>query len=343
VVVKSGFVYIAEGGGARGLHVASLVNPVAPVTEEFVDTAGDALDLAVVGDRAYLAAKAGGLRVIDITNPVSPTTAYTWTSGTDVTDVAVEGTMAYLVDGTSLYGVNVMAQPTSVMTWTTSGAAQGVTALNDKVYVADGYSGLRIIDVENPGSPEEIGYYNTPGEALYSALSNQYIYVADGIGGIVVLWYGPVALGTVPTGGGAFTSEFDGTTYYFPSGAFTDTIILRHAPVPAPVVPSLGDLSGINHFFNTTAVYSSTRLPAQLVPGTVFTISVVYTPEERGVVAESTLALYRWDSDVWSTEGITKVTTAQANTVLSRLDHLTLFGVLGESRSIYLPLVMRAF
>lgn len=251
--------------------------------------------------------------------------------------------MAYLVDGTYLYGMNVEHTPTSVMTWTTSGTAQGVTILDSKVYVAEGHSGLHIIDVADPGVPEELGYYNTPGEALYSALSNQYIYVADGHGGIVVLWYGPVASGTVSTGGGAFTSEFDGTTYYFPTGAFTDTIILRHAPIPAPVVPSLGDLSGINHFFNTTAVYSSTGLPAQLVPGTVFTISVVYAPEERGVVAESTLALYRWDSDIWSTDGITRVATAQANTVLSRLDHLTLFGVLGESRCIYLPLVMRAF
>lgn len=346
VVVKPGFLYIAEGGGARGLHVGSLVNPVAPLTEEFVDTAGDALDLAIVGQRAYLAADAGGLRIVDITTPTEASLLGFWdVPDVNVSDVAVEGTMAYVVDGTRLYGVNVAepVTPTNVMTWTTSGAAQGVAVLNGKVYVADGYSGLRIIDVTDLGAPEEIGHYNTPGEALYSAIANQYIYVADGLGGVIVLWYGPVATGSVSTGGGAFASDFDGTTYFFPAGAFTDTIILRHAPIPAAVVPSLGDLSGINHFFNTTAVYSSTRLPAQLVPGTVFTISVVYTPEERGVVAKSTLALYHWDGDIWSTEGITKVTAPQDNMVLSRLDHLTLFGVLGESHNIYLPLVMRAF
>ncbi|MGC9393250.1 MAG: hypothetical protein ACP5J4_00175 [Anaerolineae bacterium] len=346
VIVQQDFAFIAEGGGAKGLHVASLANPVDPITEEFVDTSGDALDLAIVGQRAYLAADVGGLRIVDISAPVDASLLGFWdVPDINVSDVAVEGTLAYVVDGQNLYAVDTTnpVAPTSVMTWTTAGSAEGVTVLNSIAYLAEGHAGLRLLDVAEPSAPEEIGYYNTPGEALYSALANQYIYVADGHGGVIVLWYGPLASGTVSTGGGAFTSEFDGTTYYFPTGAFTDTIILRHAPIPAAVVPSLGDLSGINHFFNTTAVYSSTGQLAQLVPGTVFTISVAYTPEERGVVADSTLALYYWDGDVWSTEGITKVTTAQENMVFSRLDHLTLFGVLGESRSIYLPLVMRAF
>lgn len=251
--------------------------------------------------------------------------------------------MAYLVDGTRLYGVDVAAAPTAVMTWTTSGSASGITVLNSVAYLAEGNAGLRLIDVANPSAPEQIGYYNTPGEALHSALANQYIYVADGHGGVIVLWYGPVAIGSIPADGGAFTSEFDGTTYYFPAGAFTDTIVLRHAPIPSVVVPPLGDLSGINHFFNTTAVYSNTGQLAQLTPGTVFTISVAYTTEERGVVADSTLALYYWDDAAWSTEGITKVMTAQDNVVFSRLNHLTLFGILGESRAIYLPLIMRSF
>ncbi|MFN2283674.1 MAG: LVIVD repeat-containing protein [Anaerolineae bacterium] len=348
IIIRNGYAYIAEGGGTgqrRGLHIASLANPIAPVTEEFVDTAGKAFDLALVGNRAYVAADTGGLRIVDVTTPVIPVPLGSWdVEGVNVSDVAVEGTMAYVVDGQNLYAVNTAnpVAPSSVMTWT-AGTADGVTVVNSIAYLAEGGSGLRLLDVTEPSSPEEIGYYNTPGEALYSALANQYIYVADGHGGVIVLWYGPLATGTVSTGGGAFTSEFDGTTYYFPAGAFTDTIILRHAPIPAPVVPPLGDLSGIDHFFNTTAVYSSTGQLAQLVPGTVFTVSVEYTPEERGVVVDSTLALYYWDGDMWSTEGITKVATAQQNIVFSRLDHLTLFGVLGEARSIYLPLVMRTF
>ncbi len=346
VVVREGYAYIAEGGGVgqrRGLHVASLANPIAPVTRAFVDSGGNAFDIALAGNRAYVAAEGGGLRVVDITNPPSATTVFTWSAGLNLYDVAVEGTRAYVTGGNRLYGVDVSgSSPALVMTWTAPGSAEGVAVFNGTAYVATGYSGLRLVNVGNPASPTEIGHYNTPGEALYTAVG-QYIYVADGHGGVVVLWYGPFASGTVSTGGGEFISEYDGTTYIFPAGAFTDTIVLRHAPVPPAFVPSPGDLSGINHFFNTTAAYSSTGEPAQLVPGKVFTISVAYTPAERGLVDKATLALYRWDSAAWSTLGITKVNTAQNDVVISRLNHLSLFGVLGESRRVYLPLVMRKF
>ncbi|HOU13283.1 MAG TPA: hypothetical protein PKZ84_09195 [Anaerolineae bacterium] len=343
LAVRQGYLYIAEGGGARGLHVADLVNPLKPVTRAFEDSAGNALDLALAGNRVYLAAESGGLRVIDITNPVSPTTLFTGTKGVNVSDVAVEGTMAYLVDGSRLYGVNVASAPAStVMTWTTPGSAEGVAVVNGIAYVATGYSGLRLVSVANPASPTEIGHYDTPGEALYTAVG-QYIYVADGHGGVVILWYGPLASGTVSTSGGALVSEYDGTTYMFPPGAFTDTVVLRHAPVPTAFVPPFDDLSGINHFFNATAVYSSTGKPAQLVPGTVFTISIAYTPAERGVVNEGTLALYYWDNVAWVTSGITRVSTAQTGVLVSRLNHLSLFGVWGEARYVYLPLVMRKF
>lgn len=137
-----------------------------------------------------------------------------------------------------------------------------------------------------------------------------------------------------------FVSTFDGTTYTFPAGAFTDTVVLRHTPIPSENVPSTGDLSGINHFFDVTAVYSSTGMPAQLVPGTVYTISVAYTEEEKGVVSQDSLHLYHWDG-VWSTVGITKTVSGAANVLTSNVNHLSLFGVMGMQHRVYLPLVLR--
>ncbi len=342
LVARADYLYIAEGGIARGLHIASLADPISPVTRAFVDGKGNAFDVALAGNRAYVAAEKGGLRVIDITDPPRATTVFTWGTSVDLYHVAVEGKYAYVTGGNYLYGIDVSAaSPVRVLTWTTPGTAEGVTVVDNIAYVATRHSGLRLVSVGDPASPNEVAYYNTAGEALSAVVAGQYIYVADGHGGVVILWYSPSTAGTIAAEGGTFTSTFDGVTYTFPKGAFTDTIVLRHIPMSPALVPPLGNLTGINRFFNTTAVYSSTGAPAPLVPGTVFTISVAYTPAERGIVDEATLALYHWNGTAWSTTGITKVTPTQGGTLLSRLDHLSLFGVLGEVHRSYLPLVLR--
>ena len=174
-----------------------------------------------------------------------------------------------------------------------------------------------------------------------SIVAGKYVYVADGQGGVMVLWFAPVTSGTIPPTGGTYISEVDGTTYVFPAGVFTDTIILTHVPVPGATVPDTGDLTGIEHFFDVTAVYSSTGLPAQLVPGTIFTISVAYADAEQGMVNADSLQLHHWNAVQWSTDGITKVEVGAENVVASQVNHLSLFGVLGSMRRVYLPLVLR--
>ena len=89
-----------------------------------------------------------------------------------------------------------------------------------------------------------------------------------------------------------------------------------------------------------TAVYSSTGKPAQLAPGTVYTISVAYTDDERGAVNEESLHLYYWDG-VWSTTGITKTISEVEKVLTSNVNHLSLFSVLGMQHRVYLPLVLR--
>ncbi|MGC8945899.1 MAG: ABC transporter substrate-binding protein, partial [Anaerolineae bacterium] len=144
--------------------------------------------------------------------------------------------------------------------------------------------------------------------------------------------------GTIGPGGGSLTSYYGDTTIQIPAGAITDTIVITHTP--AYGMPPGGNLTGIDHVFNVTAVYSGTGQPAQIAPGQTYTITVQYTDAEKGPAIENTLALYYWDGSGWVKEPSSVVDTA-ANTVTATPNHFSLWAVLGETKRAYLPLVLR--
>lgn len=147
--------------------------------------------------------------------------------------------------------------------------------------------------------------------------------------------------GTVsPEIGGVLTSYRGDTVIHIPAGAITDTILITHTFTH--IVPPGGNTTGIGHAFDVTAVYSSTGQPAQLVPGQSYTLTVFYTDAERGPAIENTLALYYWDGSEWVKEPSSVVDTV-ANTVTAHPDHFSLWAVLGETKRIYLPFVLRRY
>ena len=184
---------------------------------------------------------------------------------------------------------------------------------------------MRVIDVSDPAHPTKVGAYNAPGwsQPPGVAVAGNYLYVGNGSGGLLILRHRCVASGMISF------------------GAFTDTVIITHTARFASEVPSPGVLRGIDHFFDVTAVYSSTGQPAQLAPGEIYTITVQYTDAEKGAAVEDTLGLYWWDGSAWSQKGITSTVDADNNVVEARVDHCSLFAVLAGPRRVYLPLVLK--
>lgn len=141
--------------------------------------------------------------------------------------------------------------------------------------------------------------------------------------------------GTIGTGGGSLTSYHGDTTITIPSGAITATIVLTYTP--AYGMPPSGNLIGIGHVFDLTAVYAANGQPAQIVPGQTYTILVRYTDEEKGPAIEDTLALYYWNGNQWVEEP-SSVVDPVANTVTATPNHFSLWAVFGETRRMFLPL-----
>ncbi len=342
VAVQGQYAYVGVGPRLVVLDVSEPSRPVEVGRTSLLP--GVVRGVAVSGMYAYVADMDAGLRVIDVSDPSSPREVGSYDTPGYAIGIAVSGTYAYVADGYAglrVIDVSNPSSPREVGFYDTPGDASGVAVSGMYAYVADGYAGLRVIDVSNPSSPREVGFYDTPGDASGVAVSGSYAYVADGRAGFVILrLLRDKVTGSVPPTGGTLSSTSGDTQFVFPAGAVTQTITLvyRHLWTDQDT----GPLVGIGHTFEVTAVYSDTGQPAQLAPGQTYTVTVRYADAEKGPAIENTLALYYWDGSRWVKEPSSAVDTA-ANTITAHPNHLSLWAVLGETRRVYLPLVLRNY
>jgi hypothetical protein len=137
--------------------------------------------------------------------------------------------------------------------------------------------------------------------------------------------------------GGELYSTWDDTLYEFPPGTFTDTVIVTHT-VRYAEIPASTPLLGIGHFYDVTAVYSDTRLPAQ--PTQPYTITIGYTHREKGAAIESSLRLFKWEGLKWVLEPTSTVDPIN-NQLIATPDHFSTWGILGETNRVFLSLIHR--
>jgi hypothetical protein len=141
---------------------------------------------------------------------------------------------------------------------------------------------------------------------------------------------------TVAEGGAVFSSD-GSTSLIFPAGAVSATVTVTHTPKTAAQLPPTGELTGYR-MFELTAVYSGSAIPANIVPGGRYTVSVDYTGAI--VVQDARLGLYSWDAGAWVKEP-TSNADYERNVVTASLDHFSYLAVLGKSYTVYLPIALQ--
>ena len=141
----------------------------------------------------------------------------------------------------------------------------------------------------------------------------------------------------IPVEGGSLFSPWDDTLYEFPPGTFTDTVIVTHT-VRYTDIPPDAPWVDIRHFFDVTAVYSSTGLPAE--PTQPFTITIGYTDLEKGVAIEDSLGLYHWDGAQWVPEPTSLVDPVN-NQLVATPSHFSTWGILGETNRTFISIINR--
>jgi len=177
------------------LDVIGVADPSAPVLRGTLSAVGDFMDLAVSGNRAYLAGS-GGFAVVDVTNPDSPApvTSYeTYPSENTATGIAVSGNWAYVIydDGSleaiSLSGTSPVQQDS--ITYSPR-EGRGVAVSGNIVYAALAGGGidsqgpsLVTIDVTDPVYPSsifELGSIDLRFDPVALVVSGSLAYVLGG-------------------------------------------------------------------------------------------------------------------------------------------------------------------
>jgi hypothetical protein len=141
----------------------------------------------------------------------------------------------------------------------------------------------------------------------------------------------------IPPEGGVLSSPVDTTDYTFPSGTFTDTVVITHTPLSPVVLPGFGELTGAGHFFSLDATLDGQ--PVQ--PSQPYTMTISYTDAELGFVMEDSLGLYYWNGYTWMAEPSAMLDTLN-NTIIATPDHFSFWAVLGiPYKLIYVPIISR--
>lgn len=155
-----------------------------------IDTRGEAWDVEISGNYAYIADHDGGITVADISNPSNPFEVSSVETPGRALTIEVVSNFAYVADrrgGLRVFNVSDPAKPTEVGFFDTEDDAWGVTVSGNYAYVAVDTDGLQILDISDPANPTEVSRFDTPGRAVNVRVRGNYAYVADYSGGLRIL------------------------------------------------------------------------------------------------------------------------------------------------------------
>ncbi|UCF10682.1 MAG: pre-peptidase C-terminal domain-containing protein [Candidatus Bipolaricaulota bacterium] len=176
------------GTGTYSVSVQSVLQLT--VVGHFNPQGGYTLDVAVVGENAYLIVGSKGLLVVDVSDPADPLEIGSHSTPGYSQALAAVGrrlVMANRGDGISILDISDPSRPHELGRYDTMGSAQDVAVDGSLAYVADQRGGLLIVDISSPSHPSLVGSLTTRGYAEGVAVEGQVAYVATGDVGVEVI------------------------------------------------------------------------------------------------------------------------------------------------------------
>ena len=128
------------------------------------DTPGNANEVYIDGDYAYIADGNAGLQIIDITDKKNPDIIATCDTPDDAWGVYVEGNYAYIV-GNGLQIIDITDKKNPNIISSASGGPEGIYIKGNYAYTS-GDDDLLIMDITNKVNPYPVGSYNLSSEYI---------------------------------------------------------------------------------------------------------------------------------------------------------------------------------
>ncbi|MFB3909452.1 MAG: FlgD immunoglobulin-like domain containing protein [Candidatus Eisenbacteria bacterium] len=236
------YAYVADGGsGLTVIEAGARRIPRIAGSASFDEPDGEAWDVVVVEDYAYIAGGFRGLFVFDVSDPTRPTlVGHTDTAGWAY-GVAVSGARACIADanrGLQVIDVSDPADPRTLGS-VASGYLHDCIVSGDYALVAE-LGGFEVIDVSGSENAHDIGSLEIPGQPQGVTVSGHYAYFGCGEEGLQVLDLAdpenPVLVGSLNTGGWAERPVILGSYAYLMDGGRVIRVIDVSDPAhPVPV------------------------------------------------------------------------------------------------------------
>jgi hypothetical protein len=196
VAANAGWLAVAEEyayvGTNSALWVVDVADRVPVLYAGSFGISGEASEVDVSGNYAYVGNIAGRLSVIDVTDPSTPVAGGLLGTPDGVTDVVVSGDYAYLGMAPGLLVVDVSdpLNPDSVGHWENigGGATWGIAIAGDYAFVGeDNYNQeLHVLSILNPNDPSEITTVPIADYVSGAAVAGNYLYLAAQWTGLLV-------------------------------------------------------------------------------------------------------------------------------------------------------------
>ncbi|MBN1872853.1 MAG: carboxypeptidase regulatory-like domain-containing protein [Anaerolineae bacterium] len=227
IEISGSYAYVTEGSyySGGGLRIIDISNPAQPHAVGFYDTPFMALNVAVAGNYAYVAAESYGLRVVDVSNPSNPVEVKAIIppntgAGGKTTDVVIAGQYAYVAEnyeqGLHILDISNPANPVTLGRYAAR-SVHGVAVAGNYAYLActgtpTTSGGLSIVNISNPAAPQEMGFYQAESYSAWVRIKGNYAYLSTSTAYPAPLKYVRimnVANPTTPILSGVFSLPYD--------------------------------------------------------------------------------------------------------------------------------------
>ena len=158
VAVHEGLAFLGDPGSwalpRGGLVIARVTNTGRIERLGSLSIPGNATDVFIAGELAYVTSARSGLRVVDVADPSLPVEIGFADTPDNAEALHVSGRHAYVADragGLRVLDVGDPSAPTEIGSLTFEDHAWGLDVVGPHVFVAAGFAGLRIVSVECEG------------------------------------------------------------------------------------------------------------------------------------------------------------------------------------------------
>ena len=170
-----------------GLSVIDVSDPENPVLIGRCDIPGEARDIFISGESAYVADYGTGLVIIDISDKLSPEVSGSFRINFGVTGVSANGNFAYLTGTQSGFRILDVSAPRNIREVGALGTMASSVFIRDRyAFLSASNPSLRIVDVIASNNPVIIGSIGSRVTGTNIFVNNQYAYVSTQRNGLKI-------------------------------------------------------------------------------------------------------------------------------------------------------------